>query len=132
MRTILVIEDEETNRTIITRFLGSRGYSMVAAANGREGLYVALQHMPDLILMDMSMPVLDGWSTTAQIKAHPHLMHIPVIAVTAHSLTGDRQRALAAGCDDYLSKPVDLWALLRMVQHHIEDQITAEPPQPQV
>jgi len=112
MTKILLVEDNEMNRDMLSRRLERRGYAVVLAVDGRSGVEMALSHAPDLVLMDMSLPVLDGWEATRQIKAAPATRHLPVIALTAHAMSGDREKALEAGCDDYDTKPIDLQRLL--------------------
>ena len=115
MKKILVVEDVEFNRDLMVQLLEDT-YEVVTAVDGREGLAYAQKQPPDLILMDLSLPGIDGWEATRLIKADPALMHIPVIAVSAHAMTGDEQRARDSGCDDYISKPIDeeiLFAKLR-------------------
>jgi CheY-like chemotaxis protein len=108
MRRILVVEDNKDNMTLITDVLSSMDYEVIPAKDGEEGLQVAKAEKPDLILMDLSLPRMDGWTATRQLKADTELAHIPVIALTAHAMIGDRERALAAGCDDYISKPINI------------------------
>ena len=120
MAKILVVEDNEMNRDMLSRRLKRRGFDVVVAADGAEGVAMSRSAGPDLILMDMSLPVLDGWAATAQIKADPATEAIPVIALTAHAMAGDRERALAAGCDDYDTKPVDLDRLLDKINAQLE------------
>jgi len=108
MRRILVVEDNKDNMTLITDVLSSLDYEVISAKDGEEGLQVAKAEKPDLILMDLSLPRMDGWTATRQLKADTELAHIPVIALTAHAMIGDRERALAAGCDDYISKPINI------------------------
>jgi CheY-like chemotaxis protein len=108
MRRILVVEDNKDNMTLITDVLSSLEYEVISAKDGEEGLQVAKAEKPDLILMDLSLPRMDGWTATRQLKADTELAHIPVIALTAHAMIGDRERALAAGCDDYISKPINI------------------------
>jgi len=108
MPTILLIEDNEMNRDMLSRRLVKRGYRVVTALNGREGLEAAGRERPDLILMDMGLPDMDGWETTRRLRADAAIRHIPVIALTAHAMAGDRERALEAGCDDYDIKPIEL------------------------
>lgn len=108
MRRILVVEDNNDNMTLITDVLSSLDYEVISAKDGEEGLQVAKAEKPDLILMDLSLPRMDGWTATRQLKADSELAHIPVIALTAHAMIGDRERALAAGCDDYISKPINI------------------------
>ncbi len=113
---ILVVEDNEMNRDMIARRLERRGYQVVVAVDGAQGLALAESEAPDLILMDMSLPVLDGWEATRRLKAAPETRAIPVIALTAHAMSEDRDKALEAGCDDYDTKPVDLPRLLAKIE----------------
>jgi CheY-like chemotaxis protein len=113
---ILVVEDDEMNRDSLTRLLRRRGYELLAAHDGAEGVAMGQSEMPDLILMDMSLPVLDGWEATRRLKATPTTRAIPIIALTAHAMVADRDKALAAGCDDYDSKPIDLKRLLPKIE----------------
>jgi CheY-like chemotaxis protein len=112
MPKILLVEDNEMNRDMLSRRLERKGYTVVCAVDGAEGLAKAASDRPDLILMDMSLPVLDGWAATRQLKADPNLKNIPVIALTAHAMASDEQEARAAGCDDFDTKPVELPRLL--------------------
>jgi CheY-like chemotaxis protein len=112
MPKVLLVEDNEMNRDMLSRRLIKRGYEVVMALDGAEGVILAGSESPDLILMDMSLPVLDGWEATRRIKAEPATQSIPVIALTAHAMGGDREKALAVGCDDYDTKPIDLPRLL--------------------
>lgn len=112
MTKILIVEDNEMNRDMLSRRLVKNGFEISLAVNGQEGVDRAQEEMPDLILMDMSLPVIDGWEATQQIKQLPETSHIPVIALTAHAMAEDRERALNAGCDEYDTKPVDLQRLL--------------------
>lgn len=112
MPRILLVEDNEMNRDMLSRRLERKGYEVLIAVDGAEGVRLARTEMPDLILMDMNLPEVDGWEATRRIKADATTRNIPVIALTAHAMTGDRQKALDAGCDDYDSKPVDLDRLL--------------------
>ena len=116
MVKILVVEDNEMNRDMLSRRLQRRGYEVIMAVDGAVGVSMAVAEQPDLILMDMSLPVLDGWSATRQLKADPHTQQIPVIALTAHAMPGDRAQALQAGCDDYDTKPIDLKRLLWKIE----------------
>jgi two-component system cell cycle response regulator DivK len=109
---ILLVEDNEDNRDMLSRRLQRRGHEVVIAVDGGDGVAKALAEVPELILMDMSLPVIDGWEATRQIKAAPTTSHIPVIALTAHAMAGDRERAIEAGCDDYDTKPIELDRLL--------------------
>ena len=108
MPRILLVEDNEDNRDMLSRRLIRKGYEVLLASDGGEGVTQAALVRPDLILMDMSLPVLDGWEATRQIKAAAETSRVPVIALTAHAMSGDREKAVAAGCDDYDTKPVDL------------------------
>ncbi len=116
MPKILIVEDNEENRDSLSRRLQRRGYGVVTAVDGNAGLATAQAEKPDLILMDMNMPELDGWEATRQIKAMEGLGNIPVIALTAHALAGDKERALEAGCADYHTKPVDFAKLLSQIE----------------
>jgi len=115
MAKILLVEDNEMNRDMLSRRLERRGYQVVIAEDGAAGVSLARSETPDLILMDMSLPVMDGWEATRQIKAAPETRAIPVIALTAHAMAGDEEKALAAGCNDYETKPVDLPKLLAKI-----------------
>lgn len=116
MARILVIEDNEMNRDMLTRRLIRKGYDVISAVDGEEGLRVATAEQPDLILMDMSLPVMSGWDATRELKSRPETRAIPIIALTAHAMAEDRDRALAVGCDDYDTKPVDMPRLLQKIQ----------------
>ncbi len=113
---ILLVEDNEMNRDMLSRRLERRGYTVLIAVDGSEGVTMAHAEHPDLILMDMSLPMLDGWEATRQIKADVQTMTIPVIALTAHAMAGDREQALAAGCDDYDTKPIEFPRLLGKIE----------------
>jgi CheY-like chemotaxis protein len=117
MSRLLLIEDNEESRDGLSRHLRRKGFEVLVAADGRQGLEAARSGSPDLILMDMSLPALDGWEATRQLKADPHTGDIPVIALTAHAMAGDRERALAAGCDEYDTKPIELPRLLEKIQN---------------
>jgi len=119
MPTILYIDDTENNRILVSRRLAKKGYSVLLAESAAAGLDVALAKNPDLILMDMGMPELDGWSATRQLKTDPKTRHIPVIALTAHAMEGDREKALEAGCDDYETKPFDFPRLFQKIEEHL-------------
>jgi len=118
-KRILVVEDAEDNRQIIRDLLTSAGYEMIEALDGAAGLAMAIEHKPDLILMDIQLPVLDGYEATQQIKSHPALAHIPVIAVTSYALAGDEQKTKAAGCDAYVAKPFSPRQLLAKVREFL-------------
>ena len=112
MPKILIVEDDELNRDSLRRLLRRRGFEIVLAVDGEDGIATALAEAPDLILMDMSLPVVDGWEATRRLKADPTASSTPIIALTAHAMSGDRDKALAAGCDDFDTKPIDLDRLL--------------------
>ena len=116
MSRILLVEDNEMNRDMLSRRLQRRGYDVLIAVDGAEGVRLAQEQSPDLVLMDMSLPVLDGWTATRQLKDDPITHTIPVIALTAHAMAGDREKALEAGCDDYDSKPVEFPRLLEKIE----------------
>jgi two-component system cell cycle response regulator DivK len=113
---ILLVEDNEMNRDMLSRRLQRRGYEVDLAVDGEQGVAMAQAAAPDLILMDMSLPVIDGWEATRRLKDDPATQHIPIIALTAHAMSGDREKALAAGCDDYDTKPTDLPRLLAKIE----------------
>lgn len=107
-KRVLIVEDNPDNRILIADVLNSLKYDVLVAEDGETGVEMAVNEKPDLILMDLSLPLKDGWTATSEIKAKPELAHIPIIALTAHAMVGDRERALKAGCDDYIPKPIDL------------------------
>ena len=113
---VLLVEDNEMNRDMLSRRLVRNGYEVFLAMDGQQGADMALSEQPDLILMDMSLPVIDGWEATRRIKANDATRQIPVIALTAHAMSGDRERALAAGCDDFDTKPVDFARLVQKIE----------------
>jgi CheY-like chemotaxis protein len=113
---ILLVEDNEMNRDMLSRRLTRRGYSIVMAMDGQAALDMALSESPQLVLMDMGLPVMDGWETTRRMKADPRTSAIPIIALTAHAMAEDRDRALAAGCDDFDTKPVDIERLVGKIE----------------
>jgi two-component system, cell cycle response regulator DivK len=113
---ILLVEDNEMNRDMLSRRLVRKGYEVVMAVDGAEGVAMAQSELPDLILMDMSLPVLNGWDAARQIKQIGETQSIPVIALTAHAMAGDREKALEAGCDDYDTKPIELPRLLEKIE----------------
>lgn len=115
MPKILIVEDNEMNRDMLSRRLERRGFVVVMAEDGAQGVDLARSERPDLILMDMSLPVMDGWTATRAIKDDAELAAIPVIALTAHAMDGDREKAMAAGCDDYDTKPIELPRLLEKI-----------------
>jgi two-component system cell cycle response regulator DivK len=116
MPKILLVEDNEMNRDMLSRRLQRRGYEVVLAMDGQNGVEMTRSEAPDLVLMDMSLPVLDGWEATRRLKADPTTRHIPVIALTAHAMSSDREKALESGCDDYDTKPVELPRLLGKIE----------------
>lgn len=116
---ILIVEDNPDNRTLITDVLLSMDYQVIEAVDGVEGVEKAVAEKPDLILMDLSLPHKDGWTATREIKANPELAATPVIALTAHAMVGDRERAIEAGCDDYISKPIDLRQLASKLSNYL-------------
>lgn len=118
-KRILIVEDHETNRRILRDLLTSGGYELIEAATGEEGVALAMTHPPDLILMDIQLPDLDGYEATRRIKEQPALNHIPVIAVTSYALSGDEEKALEAGCVAYISKPFSPRSLLAKVREHL-------------
>jgi len=113
---ILLVEDNEMNRDMLSRRLVRNGYEIVIAVDGQEGVDKALSEKPNLILMDMSLPVIDGWEATRRVKADPATRAIPVIALTAHAMAQDKEKAMAAGCDDFDTKPVDIQRLLGKIK----------------
>ncbi len=119
MSRILVVEDNPDNRVLITDVLASLDYEVIVAIDGEEGIAKAASEKPDLILLDLSLPLVDGWTATRRIKARPELQHIIIIALTAHAMVGDREKALEAGCDDYVSKPIDLRELAGKLTEHL-------------
>jgi two-component system cell cycle response regulator DivK len=119
VKKILVVEDVDLNRELVVQLLEDR-YEVTEAVNGKEGLELAERERPDLILMDLSLPVMDGWEATRRLKAHDELKSIPIIALTAHAMVGDEDKALAAGCDDYLVKPLDENELYAKVAKYLE------------
>ena len=113
---ILYVEDNEDNVYVITKRLTRAGFTVLVATDGPQGFKMAVERQPDLILMDLSLPILDGWEVTRQLKSAPETRHIPVIALTAHAMKGDREKALAAGCDEFDTKPVELPRLLDKIR----------------
>jgi two-component system cell cycle response regulator DivK len=116
MTKILLVEDNEMNRDMLSRRLERRGYEVVIAVDGQQGVDLAQSTSPDLILMDMSLPIIDGWEATRQLKAKDGIKGTPIIALTAHAMSGDREKALEAGCDDYDTKPIELPRLLGKIE----------------
>ena len=116
MAKILLVEDNEMNRDMLSRRLLRKGYAVVVATDGRQGIAMARSEAPDLILMDMSLPLLDGWEATRQLKAALETRSIPIIALTAHAMAGDREKAIEAGCDDYDTKPIEFARLVDKIE----------------
>lgn len=112
MRKILLVEDNEMNRDMLSRRLVRNGFEVVMAVDGEQGIVMAQSERPDLILMDMSLPVIDGWEATRRVRASDATCAIPIIALTAHAMSGDREKAIEAGCDDYDTKPIEMPRLL--------------------
>jgi CheY-like chemotaxis protein len=123
MPKILLVEDNEMNRDMLSRRLQRKGHEVLVALDGVQGVELAQSQTPDLILMDMSLPVLDGWEATQQLKAAPQTQDIPIIALTAHAMAGDREKCLQAGCDDYDTKPVEFSRLLGKIQALLEKNL---------
>ncbi|WP_460448522.1 response regulator [Alsobacter sp. SYSU BS001988] len=119
MRHILVVEDQPDNRQILRDLLGAAGYELTEAENGRDALEAVAQRRPDLILMDIQLPIMDGYETTRQIKAMPEMQGVPIIVVTSYALSGDEDKARAAGCDDYVTKPYSPRQLLAKVRQYL-------------
>jgi two-component system, cell cycle response regulator DivK len=124
---VLVIEDNLDNRTLIKDMLDTVDYDAIEAANGEEGIAIATSKIPSLILLDLSLPRKDGWIIAREIKSNPITKHIPIIALTAHVMKGDRERALEAGCDDYVSKPIDIIDLIQKLKGHLSKVSGDEP-----
>jgi two-component system, cell cycle response regulator DivK len=124
MPRILLIEDNEMNRDMLSRRLMRKGYEVIMATDGASGVEMAAAELPDIVLMDMSLPVLDGWEATRQLKAAAATRGIPVIALTAHAMSSDRERAIEAGCDDYDTKPVELPRLLGKIEALLNSTVT--------
>lgn len=122
MPKILLIEDNEMNRDMLSRRLTRKGFHVIVAEDGRKGLELTRTEKPDLVLMDMNLPEIDGWNATKTIKLDEAIQHIPVIALTSHAMTGDKERAFAAGCDEYEPKPIDFSALLTKIHRLLPEQ----------
>jgi CheY-like chemotaxis protein len=116
MSRILLVEDNEMNRDMLARRLARRGFEVILAVDGKQGIELAQSRKPDIILMDMSLPIIDGWEATRLIKAHPITRMVPVIGLTAHAMSGDREKAIEAGCDDYDTKPVEFERLVGKIE----------------
>lgn len=113
---VLIVEDNDDNLDMLSRRLKRKGFTVIAARDGEQGVICARQEMPDIILMDMSLPIKDGWTATRELKADDDTRQIPIIALTAHAMSGDRENALTAGCDDYDTKPIELARLLGKIK----------------
>jgi len=122
---ILLVEDNEMNRDMLARRLSRKGHEVLIALDGAQGVTLARSEIPDLILMDMSLPVMSGWDATRSLKADSETQSIPVIALTAHAVSGDREQAMQAGCDDYDTKPVDLTRLLEKIQALLNKKVSS-------
>ena len=120
MATILVIEDDPDNLELVRILLAQGGFNFLGAYDGRAGWETALKYLPDLILLDLTIPLIDGWQLAAELKANPRTRHIPVVALSAHSLPGDRSRAMEAGCDGFISKPLDVPNFTKTVQSYLK------------
>jgi two-component system cell cycle response regulator DivK len=125
MAKILLVEDNEMNRDMLSRRLERKGYQIVMAVDGGQGVAMAQSEAPDLILMDMSLPVLDGWEATRQLKAADATKTIPIIGLTAHAMAGDREKCLEAGCNDYDTKPIELPRLLEKIEAQLQKRNSA-------
>ncbi len=121
MPKILIVEDNELSRDMLSRRLRRKGYEVLVATDGQEGIAMAQRELPDLVLMDLSLPDLDGWEATRRLKTDAKTQSIPVIALTAHAMSGDREKALDAGCDEYDTKPIDLRRLLSKMVRFVDD-----------
>lgn len=121
LRRILYIEDNPDNRVLVKRVLEAEGYRLLEAANAHDGMQLALTHPPDLILMDINLPEVDGYTTTSRLKATPGLEKVKIVALTANVMKGDREKTLAAGCDGYIQKPIDVDQLPRQIARYFED-----------
>ena len=123
MKRILIVEDNELNRDVLSRRLTRRGFDVLIAFDGLEGLEMAHQHTPDLILLDLGLPEIDGWECARRLKADAATGAIPIIALSAHAMTGDRQRALEAGCDEFGTKPIDFPGLIKKVDRFLGEAL---------
>ena len=119
---ILLVEDNELNRDMLSRSLIKRGFSVVTAVNGKEGIDMAINEKPNLILMDLSLPIINGWDATRTLKSNVETSNIPIIALTAHAMPDDRKKALEAGCDEYDTKPIEFTGLLKKIDRLIIDE----------
>ena len=124
-KRVLIVEDNMDTFELVHFVLEKNNYETLLAVNGRDGVNAAINQKPDLIIMDLSMPEMDGWTATALIKKDPQTSSIPLVALTAHALPGDRQRAMDAGCDEYITKPMDLDELVEAIQYWVNKRLTA-------
>ena len=122
MPNILLVEDNDMNRDMLSRRLQRHGFNITIAVDGQDAIDKVVAQIPDLILLDMDLPVKDGWTTCRELRANPQYKKLPIIALTAHAMAGDRDNALAAGCDDYETKPIDLPQLLEKMQHLLQSK----------
>ncbi len=122
MHRILLVEDNELNRDMLSRRLIKKGYEIIIAVDGSEAINLGISEKPDIILMDISLPIVDGWTATQTLKSNPETQHIPIIALTAHAMAGDKEKALAAGCDDYDTKPIELPRLLSKIEQQLSQK----------
>ena len=129
MPKLLLVEDNENNRDMLSRRLIRKGYEVIMAVDGAEAVAMANAEMPDLILMDMSLPHIDGWEATRRIKANPSTQRTPVIALTAHAMAGDREKTISAGCDDYDTKPINFARLLEKIEEQL-NKVRADASHP--
>jgi len=127
MAKLLLVEDNEMNRDMLSRRLTRRGYEVAIAVDGDQGVTMAQSEKPDLVLMDMSLPVIDGWEATRRIKSSEDTRHLPVIGLTAHAMAGDREKAIEAGCDDYDTKPIELERLIGKIEALLPSGAKASP-----
>lgn len=125
MARILLVEDNEMNRDMLSRRLERKGHQVMIAIDGEQGVEMACSTLPDLILMDMSLPILDGWEATRKLKTLPETQSIPIIALTAHAMAGDREKCMAAGCDDYDTKPIEFPRLMGKIQTFLGKEVEA-------
>ena len=128
MTKVLLVEDNEMNRDMLSRRLTRRGFQVVCAGNGQQGVDLARSEHPDIILMDMSLPVMDGWEATRRLKSDGNTCNVLVIGLSSHAMSGDREKAIEAGCDDYDTKPVDLDRLLEKIEHLLPKGQAATAP----
>jgi CheY-like chemotaxis protein len=124
---VLIVEDNELSRDMLSRRLRRKGYEVIVAVDGSEGISLVIGQKPDIVLMDLSLPDMDGWEATRRLKQNPDTHQIPIIALTAHAMSGDREKALDAGCDEYDTKPIDLRRLLSKINRFVDDPEGGSP-----